>query len=185
MHPHEAYKRKNGTGRLTNLTLENSEILIDVDFHYNKRILELLQNPRYAPLVLYPGDSALSAESFPFTDYCQGRIPLIFVIDATWSLAGKMMFHSPNLGELPRLTFAREYRSRYQFKRQPAEHCLSTLESTYYLLEELKTAGICKASVPTENLMTLFDTMVKAQLDSHEQGAWSGYKVNSDSQGSD
>jgi len=42
MHPKEYKKEKNGTGHMTQLQLENSEIIVGVDFTNNKRVNEIL-----------------------------------------------------------------------------------------------------------------------------------------------
>jgi len=42
MHPKEYKKEKKGTGYMTNLQLENSEIIVGVDFTNNERINKLL-----------------------------------------------------------------------------------------------------------------------------------------------
>ncbi len=164
MHPHEAYKQRTGTGRLASLSLSGSEIIIGKTFDDNLRIRELISNPDYYPMMLYPGEMAVSAESFNFKDEIQGRKLMIFIIDATWVMARKMMFRSPGLQKLPRLTFGREYRSEFLIKTQPADYCLSTIECSYYLIKELQNSGICDASLNVEGLMTVFKKMVNFQI---------------------
>ncbi|EPR72991.1 hypothetical protein ADIWIN_2079 [Winogradskyella psychrotolerans RS-3] len=44
MHPKEYKKEKNGTGHITKLQLENSEIIVGVDFTDNKRVNDVLAN---------------------------------------------------------------------------------------------------------------------------------------------
>jgi len=55
MHPKEYKKEKNGTGRMTKLQLENSEIIVGVDFTNNKRVNEILTKGNNASFLLYPG----------------------------------------------------------------------------------------------------------------------------------
>ncbi len=55
MHPKEAKKTRNGTGRLAHLSLQNSELLFGVDFTENSRLNALISDPHYVPLVLFPG----------------------------------------------------------------------------------------------------------------------------------
>ena len=59
MHPMEFKKEKVGTGRFSHLILENSEIIVDVGFDENKRFLEVLHDPNYKSVVLYPGDETI------------------------------------------------------------------------------------------------------------------------------
>ena len=163
MHPVEAYKQRTGTGRLASLSLPGSEIIIGRSFEDSRRVGELLSDPSFYPIVLYPGRGAGNAESAELRKELSDRQLLIFLIDGTWIEARKMMHRSPCLQELPRMTFIRNYRSRFSIKTQPAEHCLSTIESVYYLIRELQETGICDPAADPEGLMTVFDRMVTFQ----------------------
>jgi tRNA-uridine aminocarboxypropyltransferase len=163
MHPKEAYKQKTGTGRLTNLTLIDSEIIIDATFDDNKKTQELIKNSFYYPMVLYPGDEAHYTKTFNFDSKLRNRKLLIFIIDATWISAHKMMSRSPSLQELPKLSFSKEYRSIFEIKRQPSDFCLSTIESSYYLIKELQEAGVCEKKIDPVSLITIFKKMIKLQ----------------------
>ena len=165
MHPHEAYKEKTGTGRLTHLSLTDSEIIIDSIPGNNKRVLELISNEDFYPMLLYPGNDAHFAEDFDFKKFSNRSKLLIFLVDATWIMARKMMFRSPKLKNLPKLSFSREYRSRFEIKKQPAEYCLSTIESTYYLIKELQESSIVPKDINPDGLMNVFKKMVKTQID--------------------
>lgn len=163
MHPKEAYKQKTGTGRLTHLTLIDSEIIIDTLFDENKRTQELLKDSSYYPMVLYPGKEAHYTETFNFDSELQNRKLLIFLIDATWRFSRQMMSGSPSLQKLPKLSFSREYRSIFEIKKQPADFCLSTIESSYYLIKELQIAGVCDKNIDPEPLITIFKMMIERQ----------------------
>lgn len=163
MHPKEAFRQKTGTGRLTQLSLADSEIIIGVDFTENIRLNELIADSAYAPYVLYPSPTARFTDDPGFkTDIGQRKL-LVIVIDATWFFAKKMLKLSVNLHALPTLSFKSEYRSRFDFKNQPDPACLSTIESAYYLVKELRSAGIAKEADP-EPLMRVFRKMVEFQL---------------------
>lgn len=165
MHPHEARKQRTGTGRLASLSLLDSEIIVDTSFDNNLRTKELISNPAYYPMVLFPGKGAHKAESFNFKDAMKGRTLLIFLIDATWREARRMMFMSPTVQNLPNLSFSNEYRSQFSIKTQPKDYCLSTIESSYYLLKELQGAGICDSELNREGLMDVFKKMVGFQIE--------------------
>ena len=165
MHPIEAYKQKTGTGRLASLTLTGSEIIIDKTFDNNKKTQNLISNPEYYPMILYPGKDAYSAETFNFKDSIRGKKLLIFLIDGTWLQARKMMYRSPTLQKLPKISFSREYRSRFAIKTQPADFCLSTIESSCYLIRELQKSGVCRPEADTNSLLSIFDRMVQFQID--------------------
>jgi len=165
MHPHEAKKQRTGTGRLASLSLLGSEIIVERSFDNNIKTQDLINNPSFYPMLLYPGDSSLSAEEINFKKVLKDRTLLIFLIDATWREARRMMFLSPSLQNLPRLSFKREYRSQFLIKTQPKNFYLSTIESSYYLVKELQEAGVCNSKLQTEGMMDVFKKMVDFQIE--------------------
>lgn len=164
MHPHEAKKQRTGTGRLASLSLKDSEIIIDESFDSNSKTQSLISNPSFYPMVLYPGKDACRTDELNFKEVLKDRTLLVFLIDATWVEARKMMYRSPSLQNLPRLSFSREYRSRFTIKTQPEDYCLSTIESSYYLLKELQNTGVCDSTLNGEGLMDVFKKMVDFQI---------------------
>ncbi|MCD6397713.1 MAG: DTW domain-containing protein [Spirochaetaceae bacterium] len=164
MHPHEAKKQRTGTGRLASLSLINSEIIIDYSFDDNVKTKNLINNSLFYPMVLYPGAGSSSANEIDFKVVLKDRTLLVFLIDATWREARRMMFLSPSLQKLPRLSFNHEYRSQFAIKKQPKENYLSTIESTYYLIGELQKAGVCNSSLNADGMMNVFKKMVNFQI---------------------
>ncbi|HNY20605.1 MAG TPA: tRNA-uridine aminocarboxypropyltransferase [Treponemataceae bacterium] len=174
MHPKEAYKQKTGTGRLTSLSLADSEIIVGIDFTNNARVNELISGANGAegygegkdafPVILYPASDAYFTDSPEFRTAIGHKKLIVIVVDATWFFARKMINLSVNLHGIPKLSFRKEYRSRFEFKKQPSPECLSTIESTYYLAQELKEAGIVKPEADLSCLMTAFRNMVEYQL---------------------
>lgn len=169
MHPKEAYKQKTGTGRLASLSLKNSEILIGTDFTQNARLKELLTNENYLPLLLFPDETAFTAKSIKTTLNGSHKVPLIIIIDGTWFCAKKILrLSKPILESLPKISFSKTYISQFTFKTQPQDGYISTIESVYYLLNELKEEKLLSPKVSLdhiENLMILFNKMVNFQLD--------------------
>jgi DTW domain-containing protein len=167
MHPKEAFKQKTGTGRLTSLSLVDSEIIIGIDFTFNKRLNLLLsgdaQYAHYFPVLLFPSRDAYFTDTPKFCAAVTKQKLMIIVVDATWYLAQKMVKLSTNLKLLPKLSFKNEYRSQFSIKQQPDPVCLSTIESSYYLIEELKSAGVVNPSVDQSGLMKVFRQMVTFQ----------------------
>lgn len=165
MHPKEAYRQKTGTGRLTALSLKEAEIIIGIDFTNNNRLNELINDTEtYFPVLLYPAKDAYFTDTPTFRDAIGKRKLLVIVVDATWFFAHKIVVLSGNLHTLPKLSFKNAYRSQFEFKRQPAPECLSTIESTYYLVEELKAAGIANPDADVSGMMRTFHDMVHYQL---------------------
>ncbi len=163
MHPKEAFHQRTGTGRLTQLCLKESEILVGVDFTSHSRLNMLLSDCAYFPLMLYPGSDALNASSPLLKGKVQTKKLLVVVVDATWFLAAKMVRLSKNLHHLPKISFIGGYHSQFAFKREPEPHCLSTIESCYYLVKELQGEGIAK-QCNVEAMMGVFHKMVEHQI---------------------
>lgn len=163
MHPKEAYQMRTGTGRITKLTLRESEIIVGVDFTENERLNALLKDEEYYPLMLYPGEDAKTAAELKPLDIKKKL--LILVIDATWAEAKKMVRLSTNLHTLNKISFRSGYRSNFRIKKQPKEECLSTIESCYYLIKELKEADVVSQDIDPQPLLSVFDKMVEQQLE--------------------
>ena len=165
MHPKEARKIRNGTGRLSHLALKNSEILIGVDFSDDPRIEELLSDSRYFPLILYPGKTSKEIGKFLENQKeIKERIPLVFIIDGTWKATRKMMKLSCNLHVLPRVFIQPQSPSRFLIKHQPHRLCLSTIESLYFLLTALNDAGLENLDGRHKVLLDVLDRLVNIQL---------------------
>lgn len=162
MHDDEAKLQRTGTGRLAKLCLTNAELIIGTDFTRDQRVNALLKDPAYTPFVLYPGPLTVNFGTLGNDAFPPGKTPLIFVIDGTWRSAKSILYKSKNVSALPRLSFARNYLS--QFKKQPREHCVSTIEAIYYLCQEAEAAGHEDCRAQKEVLMTVFKKMVATQL---------------------
>lgn len=164
MHPKEYKKERNGTGRMTQLQLENSEIIVGVDFTHNKRVNELLGNENSNSFLLYPGEETfnLSVEKGPEMVSFMGENPVLFILDGTWPCARKMIKLSKNLQALKRVSFDNTIESKFLFKQQPAALCLSTIESVYTVLNLLNQGGLEQCN--TKSLLLPFMKMVDYQV---------------------
>ena len=163
MHPKEFQKVKNGTGHMTHLSLPNSELYVGVDFRKHKRVNTLLEDTYNLCYVLYPGDDSHNLNEAPIE---QGNKQLvIFIIDATWSTAVKLLKVSTNLQKLPKLSFTHTKSSQFQIKQQPENYCLSTIESTLTILElldEQQMESIEKRRL--EHFLDPFKAMIAYQI---------------------
>jgi len=143
MHPKEFKKEKTGTGRLTHLCLEDSELHVGIDFDEHPAVQRLINDPHYFPLLVYPGDSALNlSESELTASDLGGRRLLVLLLDGTWSCSRKMLRLSSTLHRLPRAMFNAGNASRFLIKQQPQVGCLSTLETTHEILTALESSGL-------------------------------------------
>lgn len=140
MHPKEFKKTKNGTGRLTHLSLPNSELFIDVDFTDHTAINAFIDNQNNLCYLLYPAADSLhlNAEKIDL----HNKQLVIFILDSTWPCSMKMLRLSKNLQRLPKLSFTHTKSSQFQIKEQPKDFCLSTIESTLTILELLNAHGM-------------------------------------------
>jgi DTW domain-containing protein len=170
MHPKEFRDRAGtGTGRILHQSIQNSELIVGARFEKNEKICAFLADPNFFPCVLYPGSQALNLSSqevlASFGSQISGLTPLIFLLDASWSCAKKMMQLNPVLAKLPRVSFESKRSSAYLFKKQPKEHCLSTLEAVHEILCLLSARGLAKINPENghDDLVTLFQMLVNFQ----------------------
>ena len=164
MHPMELRHQKCTTGRLTCLNLANSEIIPGVSFDGNARVRSLIDDPRNYPVLLYPGEGAISIRGGSFPALTPGaRRLVVFLIDATWHCSRKIARESPSLMRLPRLTIEPSAPSRFIIKRQPAAWCLSTIEAAHELLLALE-AGRLDVYPDKNRLLDAFNAMQDFQV---------------------
>ncbi|HEY3254887.1 MAG TPA: tRNA-uridine aminocarboxypropyltransferase, partial [Polyangiaceae bacterium] len=153
-HPRESDVPIN-TARIAELSLSNSTLHVGLDFARDATLQAALSDPAAPPVLLFPSDDAkdlaLEAPSGPVT---------LVVIDGTWWQASKLFKLNPFLHVLPRYGLAPSEESRYRIRREPAAHCLSTIEALEAALAllERRPGGF-------PELLKPFDTMVETQLD--------------------
>jgi DTW domain-containing protein YfiP len=135
MHPKEFRKTKNGTGHFTNLSLSNAALHVGNDFSQNDEINAMLNNPDNACYVVYPSKTSINLNKTSLNR--EGNNIILFLIDATWPCSRSMLLKSPNLDALEKVSFTHTKVSDFQFKTQPKDYCLSTMESTLCVLELL------------------------------------------------
>ena len=176
MHPKEYKKEKNGTGHMTKLQLENSEIIVGVDFTNNKRVNEILENS--ASFLLYPGKESFNLstrKSEAINSFLENN-PHIFILDGTWPCARKMLKLSKNLRELKRVSFDNKIKSKFIIKQQPESLCLSTIESVYTVLNLLTEGDL--EHCETKDFLSPFEKMIEYQLESIQNPNNKKYRSN-------
>jgi len=101
--------------------------------------------------VLFPSSRAepLTKESPPSS---------LLVLDATWSHARRLYYENPWIEQMRHVSLAPKDASRYLIRKEPARHCVSTLEAIILALKilEPETDGY-------EGLLSAFDAMIKNQ----------------------
>ncbi len=165
MHPKEYKREKNGTGHMTHLQLENSEIIVGIDFTHNDRVNEILSQENSSSFLLYPGKDSfnLSTRKSSEMNSFMGTNPHLFILDGTWPCARKMLKLSKNLQQLKRVSFDNKIESKFIIKQQPESLCLSTIESVHTVINLLKEGDLEKCE--TKDFLIPFEKMIEYQLE--------------------
>lgn len=152
-HPRESDVPIN-TARLAELQLERAERHIAVKIDEAPALRARLNDPAAPAILLYPGDDARDLAEAPPT----GPVTLV-VLDGTWWQARKLFRQNPELLTLPRYSLSPRAPSRYRIRREPALHCISTIEAIGEALCLLEPPGFDR-----EALLQPFEAMVEHQL---------------------
>jgi len=121
-----------GTARLARLGLASSVLRTDVDFSGDSVVREALAAGNAH--VLFPGEDAIDVATARF----ESPITLV-VLDGTWWQAQKLLKANPAVAKLPRLAVHPAAPSMYgQLRREPADHCVATLEAIAHVLGHLE-----------------------------------------------
>jgi DTW domain-containing protein YfiP len=152
-HPRERHVGIN-TARIAHRALPNSTFHRAIDFSDDAVLQAALRDPDKPAAVLFPGPGAIDVREQP----PPGPITLV-VLDGTWWQASKLLKANPQLQDLPRYAVSPSFKSRYRIRRQPADHCLSTIEVLSDVLGVLEDDPERMAK-----LLQPFDAMVEAQL---------------------
>ena len=176
MHPKEFKRERAGTGRLTHLCMAGSELYMGIGFDDHEPVQSLINDPRYFPVLLYPGKTArnLSKGEVVASDLRDRRL-LVILLDGTWRAARKMLRVSPSLQRLQRVMFNAGVPSRFVIKQQPQVGCLSTLEATHELMIALERSGLDEYRDP-DQLLALFERMQDFQIRCASDPTRGGYR---------
>ena len=163
MHPKEFKKTKNGTGHFTNLSLENCEIHVGIDFTEHTAINRIINDPSNTCYTLYPNERSINLNKASIAE--EQKNTVIFLIDSTWPCSRAILTASPNIDTLPKVSFTHTEVSKFTFKEQPKEYCLSTMESTLCVLKLLNTHQMEEIeNKKLDQFLLPFEKMVEYQL---------------------
>ncbi len=141
-----------GTARLAELSFKNSERHVGVELDEDPAVALALSSRSAPAFLLFPGETSRDLDSeLPSTP------ATMVVIDGTWSQAKKMLKKNPKLQRLPRYSLDPRQPSRYRIRREPAVHCVSTIEAIVLAVEALERRDVRPA-------LRSFDAMVEHQL---------------------
>lgn len=149
-HPRES-RVAIGTARIAHLGLSRSELHRGIDFSRDPRVAAIISQPGTA--LLFPGEGSIPPDTLE-------RPPeTLLVIDGTWPQARRILSLNPALRALPRIGFLPPKPGNYRIRREPAAHCLATVEAVVGVL-----AAFERDASRFEDLMRAFDRMVERQL---------------------
>ena len=117
------------------------------------RLLALLADSQWQPLVIFPGEYAESRRVVEQVEREDGKRPLFILLDATWTEARKMFRKSPYLDGLPVLSLRPEVLSRYRLRRSTRSDHLCTAEVAALCLD---LAGDSNAANMLDALLDVF-----------------------------
>ncbi len=142
-----------GTARLAHLCLPGSELRVGVDFDDDAQVRAALGGggPTY---LLFPGPNAI--------DLAEANLPgpiTLVVVDGTWWQARKLLKRNAALAALPQIRFTPRAPSNYRIRREPADHCVATVEALAQVLGALEGDPERFAA-----LLRPFEAMIDTQL---------------------
>ncbi|WP_194206139.1 tRNA-uridine aminocarboxypropyltransferase [Superficieibacter sp. 1612_C1] len=127
-------------------------------------LLELVANPDYQPLVVFPASYA-GAERQVLAAPPSGKPPLFIMLDGTWPEARKMFRKSPWLDSLPVISVDLARVSSYRLRDVHAEGQYCTAEVAIALLD---LAGDIEAATTLGNHFSLFRERYLAGKSAHQ-----------------
>ncbi|MBZ9567638.1 tRNA-uridine aminocarboxypropyltransferase [Modicisalibacter tunisiensis] len=143
-HPLEHYKPTN-TGRLIGDVLADTEVFTWRRTEPDERLLALLDDPRFAPFVVFPDDQPDYADRVVGPEAVHearddGRIPVLILLDGTWRQARRIFRKSPYLDTLPVLPLHTSRHTRYHLRKPASAAHLCTAEVAAELLRQVGDA---------------------------------------------
>ncbi len=148
-HPMEHHKPTN-TGRLIRDVLSETEVFTWYRTAPDARLLALLEDPRYAPFVIFPDDQPDYADRVVGIEAVtsakgDGRTPVYLLLDGTWRQARRIFRKSPYLDALPVLPLRTARLTRYRLRKPASPEHLCTAEVAAELLRQGGDADAAQA----------------------------------------
>lgn len=142
-----------GTVRIAELGLENVLVNVVPGSATSDSSLPAWLPPSAG--LLYPGPTARELTQLPKHEHPRALV----VIDGTWHQARALFRDHAWLRTLPRFRLSPAEPSRYRIRREPAAHCVSTIEAIVQALEVLEPNLSGK-----HELLAAFDALIDDQL---------------------
>ena len=141
-------------------------LIVGNDVTDDPALNRILTAPNKRCFLLFPGPDAvdlseISAVPSPSEFESQAKTDVFIILDATWTMAKKMLRLSANLQALPQVMFRPPHPSRFIIREQPGLICFSTIETIHHIIEKRGSP----AAGHHHRLLQIFDNMVKKQID--------------------
>ncbi len=135
MHSKETKKRI-ASGRMSHRSLSNSRLLVGEDFTENALVNSIINDSKFAPVILYPSRDAVLVNEWRISLDRSGdkKRPIVFVLDGTWNWANTIYRRSKNLHSLPKITFTKSGLSQFLVRGQPRPYCYATIEAIHEVI---------------------------------------------------
>lgn len=137
MHPNEANKPTN-TARLIGDVLPETQVFAWDRINAPEGLVELLQDPTYQPMLIFPDDQPDYAHRVVNFDVMRSaqpeRRPAFILLDGTWRQARRMFRKSAWLPELPILPIHSQTTTAYNLRKPASSSHLCTAEVGVELL---------------------------------------------------
>ena len=143
------------TANIAELSLTNCKIHLTNNENYKEQIKTLIQPTPNQALLIYPDKDSTPIEKI---DTNETR-PLIF-LDGTWRKTRRLLYESPELDQLPKVSISPDMISRYKIRKAPSPESLSTLEAIVHVLSVLE-----KDPTKYQPLLNTMDTMINKQIE--------------------
>ena len=189
-HPNERRRKNLSTVPLLRLVLKHVTVKVGYEFTLDDLPTSTAAGVTTTPLLLYPGENAISLDengsdssllqTIPTLDrqasreHCSFNAKnapppfLLIAIDGTWSEAKRMARSSPTLLEAcQKVQFTRDASDDCIYdavRREPAGHCLSTLEAVAQALARLEPPGTTAAATAQRTLRAVVQRHVDRHL---------------------
>lgn len=163
-------RKPSNTGRLIADVVDDNHAFLWHRTEHDPALLSLLQDNRYAPILVFPHEYAEPARCIrnpqDLPAVTVGRTPLFVMLDGTWREA-KKMFKSPYLASLPVLGIQPERASTYLMRDAAHSHQLCTAEVAIEVLRLAQENAAADALAGYFSLFCRNYALVRPQL--HEK----------------
>ncbi|MCL1130598.1 tRNA-uridine aminocarboxypropyltransferase [Shewanella sairae] len=131
MYDDEVLKPSN-SGRLIADVIPDTHAFIWSRNDPNRKMLSIINDPRYQPFVIFPGEYAVEGQrvvsQVTASECGTGRTPLFILLDGSWREAIKMFRKSEYLHHLPLFSFSPETTASYALRKGARDFQLGTAE---------------------------------------------------------